>query len=106
LIKKAARIISDKFGIEVDLHTRIGAAWSNGKEVSFEAAFNVPVHTMTGSGDCWDAADVIGHLAGLDPNERLLFSNACSALYIQNESFESPTMDELVQFLRNSYTYR
>src|SRR6476646_9372461 len=33
LIKKAARIISDKFGIEVDLHTRIGAAWSNGKEV-------------------------------------------------------------------------
>ena len=106
LIKKAARIISDNFGIEVDLHTRIGAAWSNGKEVLFEAAFNVPVHTMTGSGDCWDAADVVGHLAGLDPNERLLFSNACSALYIQNESFESPTMDELVQFLKNSYTYR
>jgi ribokinase len=106
LIKKAARIISDKFGIEVDLHTRTGAAWSNGKEVSFEAAFNVHVHTMTGSGDCWDAADVVGHLAGLDPNERLLLSNACSALYIQNESFESPTMDELIQFLKNSYKYR
>ncbi len=102
LIKKAAKIISDEFGIEVDLHTRTGSAWSDGKEVAFEAAFNVHVHTMTGSGDCWDAADVVGHLAGLHPDERLLLSNACSALYIQNESFESPTMDELMEFLKKN----
>jgi ribokinase len=101
LIKKVAKIISAQFGIEVDLHTRIGSAWSNGKETDFESAFDVEIQTLTGSGDCWDAADAIGYLAKLPPNERLLFSNACSALYIQNKSFEAPSMNELIEFLHN-----
>lgn len=101
LIKKVAKIISVQFGIEVDLHTRIGSAWSNGKEMDFESAFDVEIQTLTGSGDCWDAADVVGYLAKLPPNERLLFSNACSALYIQNKSFEPPSMDEILEFLHN-----
>jgi ribokinase len=101
LIKKVAKIIAVQFGIEVDLHTRIGSAWSNGKEMDFESAFDVEIQTLTGSGDCWDAADVVGYLAKLPPNERLLFSNACSALYIQNKSFETPSMDEILEFLHN-----
>jgi hypothetical protein len=37
----------------------------------------------------------------LPPKERLLFSNACSALYIQNKSFETPSMDEILEYLYN-----
>ncbi len=102
LIKSVAKMISNEFGFEVDLHTRTGSAWSDGKETIFEPAFSVKVHTLTGSGDCWDAADVIGYLANLPPHERLLLSNACSALYIQSKSFESPSMEDLLQFSNRS----
>lgn len=102
LIKSVAKMISNEFGIGVDLHTRTGSAWSDGKETVFEPAFSVEVHTLTGSGDCWDAADVIGYLVNLPPHERLLLSNACSALYIQSKAFESPSMDDLLQFSNNN----
>jgi ribokinase len=107
LIKSTVKMISEEFGIEIDLHTRAGSAWSNGKETLFEPAFSIQVHNLTGSGDCWDAADVIGYLAHLPPNERLILSNACSALYIQSRSFEPPNLEEIMQFLnKNSRSTR
>jgi ribokinase len=98
-VKNAAKILAEKIGISIDLHTRQGAAWSNGNEILFAHPIKVDPKTLTGAGDSWDAADITGYLAGLEPKERLLFSNACASLYVRNPYGEPPTMNEVVDLL-------
>ena len=52
-------------GMNIDLHTRIGAGWSNGKEAGFAPAFEVEAKTLTGAGDSWDSANIVGYLSRL-----------------------------------------
>ena len=97
-VKQAAKLLSSEFGLEIDLHTRIGGAWSDGNDIQFVKSFDVLPKKLTGSGDCWDAADILGHLSHLDANERLLFSNAYASLYVGRSDFEPPTINEAVEF--------
>jgi ribokinase len=85
--------------LDIDLHTIKGAAWSNGKETDYVNAFKVEPRRATGAGDCWNAADIVGHLAGLDPRERLTFANAYASSYVRNIYAEPPTMKETFEFL-------
>lgn len=95
-VKQAVKLLSSEFELEIDLHTRIGGAWSNGEDIQFVKSFDVVPRKLTGSGDCWDAADILGYLSHLDANERLLFSNAYASLYVGRSDFEPPTIDEAV----------
>jgi ribokinase len=101
-IKQAAKLLSFEFGLEIDLHTRIGGAWSDGKDIQFVKSFDVVPKKLTGSGDCWDAADILGHLSHLDANERLMFSNSYASLYVSRSDFEPPTIDDAVDFAQKS----
>jgi len=83
-VKNAAKNLAAKIGVDIDLHTINGAAWSNGKETDYANAFKVEPRRATGAGDCWNAADIVGHLAGLDPRERLTFANAYASSYVRN----------------------
>ena len=56
-------------------------------------------HHCTKTGDCWNAANIIGHLAGLDPRERLTFANAYASSYVRNIYAEPPTLKETFDFL-------
>ena len=98
-VKNAAKKLAEKIGISIDLHTRIGAAWSNGKETEFVHAIKVEAKTLTGAGDSWDAADIIGYLAGLDTEERLIYANMCSSLYVMNPYAQPATMNEVSELL-------
>ena len=98
-VKAVAKKIADKVGISTDLHTRIGAAWSNGKESTFAYTIKVEAKTLTGAGDSWDAADIVGYLAGLDPQQRLLFANCCSSLYVRDPNGEPPTMNKVFELV-------
>jgi ribokinase len=98
-VKNAAKNLAAKIGIDIDLHTINGAAWSNGKEIDYVNAFKVEPRRATGAGDCWNAADIVGHLAGLDPRERLTFANAYASSYVRNIYTEPPTMKETFEFL-------
>jgi ribokinase len=98
-VRNAAKKLAEKIGISIDLHTRIGAAWSNGKETEFVHTIKVEVQTLTGAGDSWDAADIIGYLAGLDAEERLIYANVCSSLYITNPHAQPATMTEVSELL-------
>jgi ribokinase len=102
-VKQAVKLLSSEFGLEIDLHTRIGGAWSDGNDTQFAKSFHVVPKKLTGSGDCWDAADLVGYLAHLDANERLLFSNAYASLYIGRSEFEPPTIDEAVNLAQKSF---
>lgn len=98
-VKAAAKKIAEKVGISTDLHTKAGAAWSNGKESTFVHTIKVDAKTLTGAGDAWDAGDIIGYLAGLDPRERLLFANCCASLYVRDPQGEPPTMNKVFELI-------
>lgn len=98
-VKYAAKVIADNVKISTDLHTRKGSAWSNGKEAEFVHSIRVEAKTLTGAGDVWDAADVIGYLAGLDAKERLVFSNSSVSLYVRSLSALPPRLDEVFDML-------
>ncbi len=93
--------LSEKISIPIDLHTSFGSYWSNGKEIEFVKSFSTDVKFVTGAGDVWDAANILGYLANLEPKERLLYANAASSLYVGNSNGIPPTMDEVLSFLRN-----
>ena len=98
-VRLAAKRLAEKIGISTDLHTKAGAAWSNGRESVFVHTIRVDAKNLTGAGDSWDAADIVGHLAGLDPQERLLFANCCASLYVRDTQGEPPTMNKVFELV-------
>jgi ribokinase len=97
--KHAAKTLAEKLGMSVDLHTKAGAAWSNGKEIAFAHSVKVEAKTITGAGDVWDAADMLGHLTGLEPEERLLFANCCASLFVRDPKGEPPDMNRAFELV-------
>lgn len=98
-VKRAAAKIAESVGITTDLHTRIGSAWSNGKEAEFAHAVKVEPKILTGAGDVWDAADVLGYIAGLEPKERLMFANAAASLYVREPMGEPPALNKVYELI-------
>ena len=96
--KKLVSELSEKTSVPIDLHTTFGAFWSNGKETEFAKSFPVDVKFVTGAGDVWDAANILGYLANLEPKERLLFANATASLYVGSSNGVPPTMQEVLSF--------
>lgn len=98
-VADAAKSLAQKVGLSVDLHTKAGAAWSNGREVEFVHSIKVDARMLTGAGDVWDAADMVGYLAGLEPRERILFANCASSLYIRDAGGEPPEMTRIFELV-------
>ena len=97
--KKLVLELAKRTSISIDLHTSKGSFWSNGKEVEFVKSFQVQPKFVTGAGDVWDAANILGHLASLHPIERLKLANATASLYVSNPLGIPPTMDEVLSFV-------
>ncbi|MFL6522252.1 MAG: carbohydrate kinase family protein [Nitrososphaera sp.] len=98
-VKVVAKRIAERVGISTDLHTKIGSAWSNGKETAFAHTIKVDAKRLTGAGDTWDAAAIVGYLAGLHPQERLLFANCCASLYVRDPNGEPPSMNKVFELV-------
>ena len=99
IIKKAALEIANKLSIKINIHTRIGAAWSDG-EKPYLPPFKV--EPLTGAGDPWDSANIIAHMIGLDKEQRLVFSNAYASLYVANPVAEPASIDETIEFIEKN----
>ncbi|HXX06222.1 MAG TPA: PfkB family carbohydrate kinase [Candidatus Bathyarchaeia archaeon] len=97
--KKSLLNLSKKASIPIDLHTSTGACWSNGKDVDFVQSFSVKPNFVTGAGDVWDAANIVGYLANLDTHERLLFANGAASLYVGNTQGIPPTLNEVMKLI-------
>jgi ribokinase len=102
-LKNAAKKLASKFRMSVEIHTSKGASWSDGLETSFVRSIKVKAKTLTGAGDSWDAANILAHLLELGPAERLLFSNAYSALYVMSSNREPATLNQLLKFMKQEY---
>ena len=60
----------------------------------------VQTRNLTGAGDSWDAANIVGYLAGLEAKERLIFSNMYCWLYLSSPKSEPATMNEIIALLK------
>ena len=80
-IKEYLKKFAKKTGISIDLHAKEYTAWSNGIDAAFFPTKRIQIRNLVGAGDSWDAADIVGYLAGLDSEERLFFSNMYCWLY-------------------------
>jgi len=82
-IKRAAQILAQEFKIPINLHTKNGTAFSNGVQAFSISSFKLTkIHNLTGAGDSWDAANILGYLLNLKPIERLFLANVFAALYL------------------------
>jgi len=68
-IKEYLKKFAKETGISVDLHANEYTAWSNGIDATFFPTKTVEIKNLIGAGDSWDAADIVGYLAGLDSEE-------------------------------------
>ena len=103
-IKLAAKTLAKNLKISIDLHTKNGSVFSDGKDIFFVKSWrDIIIKRLTGAGDSWDAADILGHLSGLNPNERLFFANIFAALYISQEDRRLITLDNVIQFYNKLY---
>lgn len=103
-IKLAIKELAKKLRIFIDLHTRYGSACSNGNEVFFvENLKNIIVKNLTGAGDSWDAADIIGHIIALSPQQRLYFSNAFASLYISSDDRKLISLEKFFDYYCKIY---
>jgi ribokinase len=98
--RKLVLELAKRISISVDLHTSIGSYWSDGKKVIFVKSFPVEPKFVTGAGDVWDAANLLGYLANLNSSERLGFANGAASLYVDNPQGIPPTKDEVLSFVR------
>ncbi|MGH2637745.1 MAG: PfkB family carbohydrate kinase, partial [Rhabdochlamydiaceae bacterium] len=98
-ISKTARLISDRTGSRVDIHTGTISFSSQDRDVVSANCHRVLQKTVTGAGDVWEAADLMGYLTGLDTEDRLRFANAAAALYVSRESAATPTAQEILEFM-------
>lgn len=102
--KKSVKELATRTSVSIDLHTSIGSCWSNGNDVEFVKSFPVQPKFVTGAGDVWDAANLVGYLANLEPAERLLFASGAASLYINSFQGIPPTIDQVLSLIKSAKT--
>lgn len=98
--KKLVQSLAKHYFIQIDLHTTAGSYWSDGKQVEFAKSFLVEPKFVTGAGDVWDAANIVGYLVNLDTVQRLQFANGAASLYVRNPLGIPPTIDQILSLVR------
>jgi ribokinase len=99
-LERASRLLSESLRTTVDLHTRNHSISCVGSDVTVADCHRVRQRTITGAGDIWDSADLIGYLGGLSAHDRLRLANATAGLYVSGESAEPPRIEEIIHFMR------
>jgi ribokinase len=102
--RRLVRELAQRYLIPIDLHTASGSYWSNGQEVESVKSFQVQPKFVTGAGDVWDAANLLGYVENLDTLERLRFANGAASLYVGNPLGIPPTMNEVLSFVESNGT--
>ncbi len=100
-IKRTAAAIREKLKIScVVIHPRKGAAAAiEGESAEFAGPFVKEPKISTGAGDHFNAGFCVGRVMGLTLEESLCTGVATSGYYVR--SAESPTADQLAEFIAN-----
>lgn len=96
--KKDLLLLSDKLSCRIDYHTTEFSATAYEGQCDMMACFRIEPVRATGSGDTWNAGDILGYLSDLQPGNRLLLANATAASYITNPMPSPPSLTEAIEF--------
>jgi sugar/nucleoside kinase (ribokinase family) len=100
VVKNVSESLQETLSVTIDLHTPVGSATSTGQETVWVDSFQAHAGIVTGAGDVWDAGDIVGHLIGLRPVQRLQFANACAYMYLKSGNAEPPTLTQITNLLK------
>lgn len=103
-LTKTIRVLSDLTGGRVDIHTHRFSLSCLNNEVSLAECHKLVQKTITGAGDVWDAADIIGYRTGLEDEERLVLANGAAGLFVSREDAVPPIASEVIEFLQEDTT--
>jgi len=87
-----------QLGCAVDYHTADFSASASGRGACQVPSFQVSPVRITGAGDTWNAGNIAGYLAKLEPADRLLLANAAAGFYISNSEPVPPTLEDAFRF--------
>lgn len=94
--------LSTRINANLDVHTpRFSSSWRKG-EAYHARTFKIELKRSTGAGDAWNAANMLGYLLKLEPEERLTFANAFAAGYLSADEPRHLTLKETVSFLEQA----
>ncbi len=102
-LRKTIRVIADLTGERVDIHTHRFSMSCLEKDVSIAQCHKLVQKTITGAGDVWDAADLIGYKTGLEDRERLALANGAAGLFVSRDDAVPPNSSEVIDFIKNNY---
>jgi len=102
-LERTIKVLADVTGERVDIHTHRFSMSCLEKDVCVAPCHKLEQKTVTGAGDVWDAADLIGYRTGLEDTERLTLANGAAGLYVSREDAVPPTSPEVMDFLQNHY---
>lgn len=98
---EAAQAIRSTFRGRLDVHTWEEVFSIDDGGLTRCGTYLLEPLRLTGSGDAWNAGNLLGQMLGLDTGERLCVANAVAALTITGPDGMPPDLDTLVHFLRH-----
>lgn len=96
-IKDIAVSLSSHLNLSIEIHTPLGSCSASDNDVHFVKSFEIQPIRLTGAGDVWNAANVLGIKKEISVEKRLNFANACAAIYVssfQNNDFDLSDVDK------------
>lgn len=91
----AARDLSARLDVRLDLHTRRWAATTRGHEPVRVEAPATPARRLTGAGDAFNAGNLAGYLLDLPDRERLALAHRVAEAYVTSPRGRAPTLSEV-----------
>lgn len=101
-IIKLSKYLKSQLHAELEVHTSSFSASVNDKHVNMIPSFNINPLRATGSGDNWNAGNILGILLNLEPAERLLLANSTACFYISSENPSSLSFEKLITYIKKS----
>ena len=83
-IKNIARNLSEYLDLTIEIHTPLGSCSASDNNVQFVKSFEIQPIMLTGAGDVWNAANILGIKKEISTEKRLAFANACAAIYVSS----------------------
>jgi ribokinase len=99
-VDKSCRLLSNRLNLRVDFHTTLATSTYYNNDGVTIPTFKVKQLVATGAGDVWDAGDILGYLAKLSDEDRLILANACGAIYVS--SLEVPDLERTLRFIESA----
>jgi len=101
-IVAAALQLKKKMSARLDLHTSTFACTISTACTVIPALKLPRLYRATGAGDTWNAGNLLAELLGFEDDERLLFANTLTGIYLSSPQPQHPTIQNVIHSIKKS----